>query len=190
MFICQLQSKGVVMLNFNQSKSRLAIVGCALAGLAFAGSANAANPESVVAEVEFVAPVTITENNPLQFGLLDVNMINLESIVISPNSAVADPASRVLGGTQAAANLTVSATEAEAITILVDNIASNTGYSLSGFTCNYNPPAGADAACDGAGYSETSVASATMTVGATLTGNGLAGPGVFNGSFDVTVTYQ
>jgi len=29
-----------------------------------------------------------------------------------------------------------------------------------------------------------------MTVGATLTGNGLALPGVVNGSFDVTVTYQ
>jgi hypothetical protein len=188
MFICQLLSKGVVMLKFNQSKNRLAIVGCALVGLTFAGSANAANPESVVVEVEFVAPVTITENNPLQFGLLDVNMINLESIVISPNSAVADPATRVLGGTQAAANLTVSATEAEAITILVDNIASNTGYSLSGFTCNYN--SGADTACEGAGYLETSVASATMTVGATMTGNGLAVPGVFNGSFDVTVTYQ
>jgi len=188
MFICQLQSKGVVMLNFNQSKNRLAIVGCALAGLALTGSANAANPESVTAEVEFVAPVTITENNALQFGLLDVNMINLESIVIAPNGAVADPASRVLGGSQAAANLTVTATEAEAITILVDNVFSNTGYSLSGFTCNYN--AGADTACDGAGYSETSVAAATMTVGATLTGNGLALPGVVNGSFDVTVTYQ
>ncbi len=176
------------MLIFNQSKNRLAILGCALAGLTFSGSANAANPESVVAEVEFVAPVTITETNALQFGLLDVNMINLESIVIAPNGAVADPASRVLGGAQAAASLTITATAAEAMTILVDNVASNTGYSLSGFTCNYD--SGADTACDGAGYSETSVAAATMTVGATLTGNGLAGPGVFNGSFDVTVTYQ
>ena len=178
------------MLNFNQSKNRLAVVGCALAGLAFTGSANAANPESVTAEVEFVAPVTITETNALQFGLLDVGMINLESIVIGPDSSVADPASRVLGGTQAAASLTVTATAAEAITILVDNVASNTGYSLSGSMCNYNPPSGADTACDGAGYSDTSVASATMTVGATLTGNGLALPGVFNGSFAVTVTYQ
>jgi hypothetical protein len=176
------------MLNLNQSKRPLAIVGCALVCLTFTASVNAANPESVVAEVEFVAPVTITENNPLQFGLLDVNMINLESIVIAPNGAVADPASRILGGTQAAANLTVTATASEAITILVDNIVANTGYSLSGFTCNYN--SGADTACDGAGYPETSAASATMTVGATLTGNGLAVPGVFNGSFDVTVTYQ
>jgi hypothetical protein len=188
MFICQLKSKGVVMLNFNQSKNRLAIVGCALAGLALTGSANAANPESVTAEVEFVAPVTITENNALQYGLLDVNMVNLEAIVIAPNGAVADPASRVLGGTQAAANLTVTATGGEAITLLVDNVANNTGYGLASFMCNYN--AGADTACDGAGYSETSVASATMTIGATLTGNGLATPGVFNGSFDVTVTYQ
>ena len=74
------------MFNFNQSRSFLAVVGCALAGFLFAGSANAANPEPVLAEVEWVAPVTITETNALQFGLLDVKMMNTPTVVINQAS--------------------------------------------------------------------------------------------------------
>jgi hypothetical protein len=36
--------------------------------------ADAANPESVTVDMSFLDPITITENNPLQFGLLDVNL--------------------------------------------------------------------------------------------------------------------
>ena len=44
--------------------------------------------------------------------------------------------------------------------------------------------------CDGGGYGETSVASAVLSIGATITANDLAVPGVDNGSFDVTISYQ
>ena len=176
------------MLNLNQGRNSLAYVGCALSALLIVGSAYAANPEPVVAEVTFVAPVTITENNALQYGLLDVNLANLETVVIAPDSSVTDASSRVVGGTQAASDLTVAATSGQPITILVDNISSGTGYSLASFVCNYD--SGADTACDGAGYSETSALSATLLVGATLTGDGTAVAGVANGGFDVTVSYQ
>jgi hypothetical protein len=160
----------------------------ALAAAALSSPAAASNPESVVAEAEFVAPITITENNPLQFGLLDVNLANSETIVVGTDDAVTDSAARVLGGSQAAADLTVTATASQAITILVDNVTSGTGYGLDAFLCSYG--GGADAACDGAGLSATSVASATLEVGATMTGDGTAVAGVANGSFDVTVAYQ
>jgi hypothetical protein len=180
-----------MMFNFNQSKKFLAIVGCALVGFLFAGSANAANPEPVTAEVEFVAPVTITETNALQYGLLDVNLANLETVVIAPNGSVTDASLRVLSGptTLAAAALTVGAEAGRAIDILIDVISGNTGYSLGSFMCNYNGAAG-DSACSGASYMETSVLSATLLVGATLTGDGAAVAGVANGNFNVTVTYQ
>lgn len=166
---------------------KLFIVGASCAAL-FATAAAAANPETVTAEAEFVAPITLVENNALQFGLLDVNLANLETVVIGTNDAVTDAAGRVLGGSQAAADLTVSATASQAITILVDTVSSGTGYSLGSFLCRYN--AGADGACDGAGLSATSVASAVLEIGATMTGDGLAAAGVANGSFNVTVTYQ
>ena len=161
---------------------------CALAALFALNGANAANPESVTIEAEFVDPITITENNALQFGLLDQNFANLETIVIGTNSAVTDAANRVLGGTQAAANLTVASTTGQSITILLDSFVNGTGYTLGTALCSYN--GGADTACAGAGMSATSVASASLLIGATMTGNGLAVTGVANGSFNVTVAYQ
>lgn len=151
--------------------------------------ADAANPESVTVDMNFLAPVTITENNALQFGLLDVNMGNNETVTIAPDGTVTDTKSNVFGGTQAAANLTVTATASESITILVDNVSSASGYVLQNWMCNYDS-AGSDSACDGSGYTETSVASATLLIGVTLKANGTATVGTDNSTFDVTVSYQ
>ncbi len=169
-------------------RSLLVVFGSALIGLMPAIVADAANPESVTVDMAFLDPVTITENESLRFGLLDVNMANLETVVIAPNDSVTDAGGNVLGGTQAAADLTVTATASQSITILVDNVGTATGYALGTWMCKYG--AGSDTACDGAGYSETSVASAVLLVGATLTGNGNAVAGADNTTFDVTVTYQ
>jgi hypothetical protein len=139
--------------------------------------------------MNFLDPVTITEVNPLRFGLLDVNMANTETIIIAPNSTVTDTQNNILGGTQGAANLTVTATASQAITILVDNVSTANGYSLGTWMCNYNG-AGADTGCDGSGYSETSATSATLLVGVTLTADGTATVGTDNSTFDVTVSYQ
>ena len=167
----------------------LAIPGVVLLCLVPAIIADAANPESVTVDMNFVAPITITENNPLQFGLLDVNMANNQTVTIAPDNTVTDIQNNVLGGTQAAANLTVTATASQSITILVDNVSTATGYVLQTWQCNYNS-AGSDSGCDGSGYTETSVASATLLIGATLKGNGSAVVGTDNSTFDVTVTYQ
>jgi hypothetical protein len=71
----------------------------------------------------------------------------------------------------------------------VDEVESGAGYSLSDFRCNYN--AGNDEACDGPGYTETTVANGILLVGATLTGHGnRLASGAAEGSFAVTVSYQ
>jgi hypothetical protein len=150
---------------------------------------GAANPEPVTVDMNFLDPVTITEVNPLRFGLLDVNMANTETITIAPDSTVTDTQNNILGGTQGAANLTVSASASQSITILVDIVSTANGYSLGTWMCNYNG-AGTDTACDGSGYSETSATNASLLVGVTLTANGTATVGTDNSSFDVTVSYQ
>ena len=167
----------------------LVVFGSALIGLIPAIVADAANPESVTVDMAFLDPVTITENESLRFGLLDVNMGNNQKVVIAPDDSVTDTQNNVVGGTQAAAELTVTATVSKSITILVDNVSSATGYVLEKWTCNYNN-AGSDSDCDGGGYSETSATSATLLIGATLKGNGNAVAGADNSTFDVTVTYQ
>lgn len=165
----------------------LCSIGWVLSGLLSASAALAANPEPVVVQATFVDPITITEVNALQYGLLQAALANLETVVIAPDSTVTDAAGRVVGGTQAAANLTVTATAALAITIDVTEVSEGTGYTLGTYVCNYN--AGTDTACEG-GYTETAVASATLLVGVTLTGNGLAAAGAADGSINVTISYQ
>ncbi len=157
-------------------------------GLSFPAGLVAANPETVPVRVTFVDPIAISETSALQFGSVDQNLATSESVSIAPDSTVTDPADRVEAGPQAAASLTVTATPGQAITIQVDSIDPGAGYSLTDFQCSYN--SGADAACDGSGYSETSTASGTLLVGATLTADGTATAGDADGSFDVIVTYQ
>jgi len=166
------------------------VTGIALAGALFINVAAAAVPENVIVNVDFVDPITITEVAAMDFGLLDVNLANTETIILATNSTTSGTGTaRLLGGSKVAANLTVTSTAAQALTVLIDNITSGSGYTLGTFTCDYN--AGADTGgCDGAGLSATSVASATLLVGVTLTGNGTASVGLANGNFDVTVTYQ
>lgn len=176
------------MNNRIQNNKAFEMVIATIAAIAPVSMAVAANPEPVVAEVTFVDPVTITETNALQFGLLDAGLESGEAVVIAPDGTVTDADNRVVGGSQAAAELTVTASAAQAITILIDTVASGSGYTLGTFVCSYD--GGADTACDGAGYSQTSVASAFLNVGATLTGDGTAAAGDADGSFNVTVSYQ
>ncbi len=157
-------------------------------GLSFTAGLVAANPETIPVQVTFVDPIAISETNALQFGSLDQNLTNSESVSIAPDSTVTDPADRVEAGPQAAASLTITATPGRAITIQVESVVPGAGYSLTDFRCNYN--SGTDAACDGEGYSGTSVDSGALLVGATLTGDGTAVAGAADGSFDVTISYQ
>ncbi len=160
----------------------------AVLALSLPAGLPAANPENIAVRVTFVESIAISEANALQFGSLDQELADLESVTVAPDSAVTDPADRVEGGAQAAASLTVTATPGKAITIHVESVVPGAGYSLTDFRCNYN--SGTDSACDGAGYSGTSVASGTLLVGATLTGDGTTVAGVADGSFEVTVSYQ
>ena len=167
-------------------KGLLAILGPALIGLMLVTGADANNPEPVTVGMNFVDPVTIKEIGSLRFGLLD-QALNTETIIIAPNSSVSGTGTGlILGGTQAAANLTVTASASLTLTILIDTIINGTGYALSAFVCKYD--GGTDTACNS--YTPTSATSATLLIGATLTGDNLAVAGAADGSFNVTVAYQ
>jgi hypothetical protein len=165
-----------------------AILGSALFGLVPGTVADAANPEPVTTDMDFLAVITITENASLRFGLLNVNMANNQRVTIDPDGTVTDTQNNILGGTQAPADLTVAATASQSITILADNVSTATGYTFDRMTCIYN--SGTSTRCDGTGYTETTVASATLKIGGRLTANGNAVVGTDNSTFDVTVTYQ
>ena len=166
-------------------KRFLAILGSALMGLMLATVARAA-VENVVAQVTFADPVSIVEVNSLQFGIID-HVLNTETIILGTDDSVSGTGSGlVIGGTQAAAELTITAEVSQVLTILISGIVDGTGYALSAFVCKYN--GGTDTACNS--LTPTAVASAPLLIGATLTGDNLAVPGTADGSFNVTILYQ
>ena len=170
-------------------KKFLAVLGSSLIGLMLSIVTYANNPEPVEVKVEFVAPFSITELTNLSFGLVDVNLANLDTITIAPDGLLSESTPRIVGGAQNAATFDTQAAASKLITILISNISPNTGYTLGTWQCDYN--LGADGDC-GAGLTATTVGGPTVKVrvGVTLTGNGLAGVGVFDGSFDLDITYQ
>ena len=168
-------------------KKFLAILSSSLIGLMLATSANAANPETVTAQVTFSDPITITLVDALRYGIID-QALSSETIIIAPNSSESGTGTGLLlGGARGAANLTIGAVALQPITIDVGTILPGPGYTLTSFMCNY--AGGSDTACEG-GYPETSVGSAALLIGATLTGDTTAVPGTADGSFIVTITYQ
>ena len=155
----------------------------------------AASSVTVRVQVTFVDPVAISEVSALQFGSLSQHLADQESVTVASIGTMSDPADRVMGGAkivvrgapQVAANLTVKAVPLQTITILVEGASAGAGYSLTDFRCSYN--GGSDTACDGDGYTETSVASGILLIGATLTGDGTSMTGGVDGTFEVTVIY-
>jgi len=169
-------------------KKFLAILGSALVGLMHATAAYAI-VQPVTAEVTFAGPISIAPQNQLQFGVLD-EALNTEVITIDTNDlATGSGIGFIIGGTQLAADLEITATALVPLSILVDAIIPGTGYTLDTFVCSYE--GGAETDCDGPGtYQPTSVAIGTLKIGATLTGNTFAVAGNADGSFNVTVIYQ
>ncbi len=167
-----------------------AILGSALTGLMLATSANALNPETVPVDVTFVAPIAISAVTNLNFGLVDVAFITPDTITVNPDSTFSESASNIVGGTKAAASMTITSLGSTGITITADTPSNGTYWTLGSFTCNYD--GGSDTAC-GSGYNVTSPVggAATLLVGAVLTGvAGGAMAGADPGSFQVTVIYQ
>ena len=169
--------------------SFVAVLGSALIGLMLSNSSHALNPEPIVVQVAFVAPITITASTPLTFGSLDVATAIGETVIIAPDGGVTQSTPGiVVGGVQAAATANTVATLGRPINILVDNVTSGLGYDLHTWMCEYS--AGAPGACDAGGMSETSEAGGTQVrVGVTLQIDVIPTACDRNGVFYLTLSY-
>ncbi len=178
----------------NWMKNFAAVAGSALVGLIFATGANAANPEPVPVRVEWIAPAAIAENAVMNFGLLDVAAAGGVTVTINTDDSFSEStANTVVGGIQAAAQVTITVADTTPITILVDSIGAGAHYTLSAFMCSYQSAAAV--ACSASAYDVTSTATSSTTgdiveIGATLLTAGGASAVTDDTTFDVTVTYQ
>ncbi len=178
--------------NFSM-KSFTGILGSTLIALMFVTSTDAvAQTESVVVQVAFVAPVILDpETNALEYGSLDDAMLVGETVTVNPDNSTADPQVNSVGGTQASAKLDVTTTPLRPINIRVDTVVPGAHYTLGTWLCDYNT--GGQGACEGPGglsIPSSSPGPIEIRVGATLTALATVTAGDFNGTFNVTVTYE
>ena len=181
------------MKTYNWMKKFAAIGGSALMGLTLTIGANASNSEEVAVNVTFIAPIQVDEVSALSFGLLDVAMADTSTVTMNTDDTYSEStANTVVGGIQSAAELTITVADTTGISILVDNVAVATYYTLSAWMCSYEGVG--DVACDVA-YPVTSSGGSssgdTLEIGVLLTKNAVAATAVpDNTTFDVTVIYQ
>lgn len=178
------------------SKSLKCALALGISSIALATSATIVNAatENTEASVEIVSPISITENNAMDFGFFaaptsNQNVITLGTDDSRTKTGTGDGAF-VAGGSIQAADYDISASSGATINLSVNNINASvggTGLTLNGFTGSYN--GGADGDLD-AGYSVASAGnSINLKVGADMTVQTTAsGSNTF--TYDLNVDYQ
>lgn len=161
-----------------------------VATLLLSAQLYAANPEPVAVEVEFVTPITITEDNTLKFGLISTAIVNTNVVTVAFDDTVTDATSRVVGGVQEAGQVTIGAGAGQAATVDVSETGTSTSYDLTAFSCSYDSGGTPQDGDCGAGLSVTTVASAVTLIGSTLTANASPPAGTDDTILEITMTYD
>lgn len=180
------------MLANNTARCRISLVAllAVLAGLMHPATLCMASSATVGVRVQFVNPTEITTESALLYGEISTDLTDSDTAGIDSNSTVTDTNSQLSGDTLMAASLTVAATDPRAMTITVDSVTGDTGYTLDGFQCDYDDGA-VTGTCDGAGLNVASTAaSATLLIDATLSVNDVDVAAATDGDFAVTLSYQ
>lgn len=159
-----------------------------IGGTLLSGAAHAVTPvtETVIANLAFDSPLTITKISDINFGLLKA--ATAATYTIDTVGTVTTSGGMMLGGAPQAGNLTIAGSSTQVVNISVGNPQASNGVSLSAETCSYGGSAAAacnltNQAAPGAGK--------TLLLGVTATADGSQVAGsTATPSFDVTVSYN
>lgn len=169
---------------------RLAVVGAALGAISFASAANAAATATATATAEVLDTLTLTADSPLDFGLIAANTGG--TVTVNADSTVAKTGDLVSTGTRSPAAFTVVGSAGTTVGLTLPTSAST--LTLQGWTGAGAAPtmslAGFNSNPGGAFQLNATTGDATFNVGGTLTVAGNQAPGVYSGTFDVSVEYQ
>ena len=159
-----------------------------LAASTFAFSSAHADTFSQSATVEFVSPITVTENTQLNFGTVETGAGAGTTLILDTAGAITGTASANYISGAAAGDFSVNA-QGSTISIEVNNFGANT-VTLSTPTCSYDGAgaAGCDTTITGLATDGTDK---TLLIGATLTLAGSEGAGsTYSPTFDIVVNYE
>ncbi|MEQ1498404.1 MAG: DUF4402 domain-containing protein [Novosphingobium sp.] len=165
---------------------RLAAVGAALAAASLATSAQAAASATATATAEVLSSLTVTVDpgSQLDFGQIAAN--NGGTVTVNADATVASTGDLISTGTRSPVALTVTGSANSMVFVTLPTTAVNltrVGFtetmSLGGF--NSSPNGAFQLGATGTG---------NFTVGGTLTVGASQTPGVYRGTFSVSVEYQ
>lgn len=165
---------------------RLAAVGAALAAASFATSAQAAASATATATAEVLNSLTLNVDagSALDFGQIAANTGG--TVTVNADSTVATTGGLVSTGTRSPVALTVTGSANSMVVVTLPAAAVNltrSGGTETMSLSNFNSSPNGAFQLDGTGTGH-------FTVGGRLTVGANQVPGVYNGSFAVSVEYQ
>lgn len=190
-------------------RTSMAAVAIAYTALAFASGAAHAQTENVVASVAVQNTLTITEVDPLNFGVVAAvtGAAQTATLAINPTSGALTPTNNapalfaIIDNTAATpAQITVEdAADGATINVEIDNVVNPTfggsSFTLAGWSTSWNGGA-ATARTAATPWTQTFSAAFgggvnTLDIGATITSVAATtyGDGTYNGNFDVIFSY-
>lgn len=158
----------------------------AVAGVAFATT------QSMTADVEFVAPIVLSNPVNLDFGQISTSSSPGDTFAVdTAGSMTASTPADALGG-HAVGSVDVAATNLSVLDITIDTITTvnSAVFGLTLPVCSY--AGGGEAACGAAdGFQGTATAGTdTMNIGMTLTTGAAPAAGTYTETFNVNVVYN
>jgi hypothetical protein len=175
---------------------RLAVVGAALSAISFASAANAAATATATATAEVLDTLSLTADSALDFGQIAANTGG--TVTVGSDSNASKTGTLVSTGTRAPAGFTVTGSAgANVLVSLPDTSGGPVVLSLNDPSWDVVAQGPLPTmSLDGFESDLTDVAlsattgQGTFKVGGTLSVGSAQHPGVYNGTFDVSVEYQ
>ena len=174
---------------------RFGAAGIAMFAALGMGTAAHADTATADATAEILDALVLTNNTALDFGTMVVTGAGTVTIAADGTVTCADPGV-TCSGTTAVANFDVEGTANKAVTINLPTAsvelqhplftalsAGEHSITLDSFSSSENGTTGPEVTLDGLGE-------ATFDVGGTITIDGTEVPGVYDGTFDVSVEYS
>lgn len=164
---------------------RFAVVGAAFAAGSLGTAAHAATSATATATAEVLNTLTLTADTSLDFGQIAANSGG--TVSVNANASVSTTGGLVSTGTRAPASFTVTGSKGAVVAVTLPTSAAtltrsggSETMSLDGFNTNPN----------GAVQLDQTSGQGTFAVGGTLHVASNQTPGIYSGTFAVSVEYQ
>lgn len=172
---------------------RLAVVGAVLAAASFGSAAQAATTATATASAEVLSTLSVTATAPLNFGQIAANTGG--TVTVNADSTTASTGGLISTGTRAPASFDVLGSAGASVLVSLPTTAALLSYQGTWDVATQGPVPtmslnGFNTAPNSAFQLNATTGAGAFTVGGTLTVGANQQPGLYSGTFAVSVEYQ